>query len=122
MESAATEMIKESFSHSEIIISGNWEPQVFKPSFILCKDSQKNAIVLAISGTKYISDWITDGIGDPQQSETGEFHPGMETAAKFILDLVKDDICRELKQNPHFRMIVTGHSLGAGVAGIAVVK
>merc|ERR1712118_149272 len=42
------------------LVSCEWAPQVFNPGFVLCVDSETESVVLAIRGTLWPHDALTD--------------------------------------------------------------
>ena len=107
--------------------------EVYQPAFYILSPHDDDVIIIAIRGTMSISDCITDLLchGSPvQTSLTGthshtssmQAHHGMLESAKYILDRIKSKGLMERFVHSsdlgHKRIVVLGHSLGAGVATI----
>eukprot|EP00521_Asterionellopsis_glacialis_P008592 CAMPEP_0195285420 /NCGR_PEP_ID=MMETSP0707-20130614/3258_1 /TAXON_ID=33640 /ORGANISM="Asterionellopsis glacialis, Strain CCMP134" /LENGTH=503 /DNA_ID=CAMNT_0040344909 /DNA_START=249 /DNA_END=1760 /DNA_ORIENTATION=- len=88
-------------------------------------DHERKAIVLAIRGTFSISEIVTDleGYGVPFCG--GEAHAGMAKMARAVWNQANEAVLASFKNVPHSQeydqLIVTGHSLGAGVACLITV-
>ncbi|KAI3378956.1 hypothetical protein SNEBB_003556 [Seison nebaliae] len=98
---------------------------IFSLPFIVCIDHSLNAIIISIRGTLSMSDALTDMTAVLKKFELPDgnetfLHSGMYTSANSILNqLSKSDIIESLlKSYLNYRLIVTGHSLGGGVAAI----
>merc|ERR1740129_571420 len=80
-----------------------------------------------IRGTLSAEDALTDVMAnagtDNKFSDVGSFcgasfHLGILQAAKWIATQVREALLTAAKANPSYRLVITGHSLGAGVAAI----
>ncbi|XP_050581951.1 diacylglycerol lipase-beta-like isoform X1 [Bombus affinis] len=91
--------------------------------FCVIADQNKNNIVIIIRGSLSLRDLITDIAagsnvfvceGIPSNSHA---HSGMITAARLILKKLDDNKVLERAFNtyPHYDLVITGHSLGAGI-------
>lgn len=88
------------------------------------KDSagRKN-VVLAIRGTYTPSGLIIDAAAYSTKFCDGVLaHAGIAKRANTLWDFVKDTIVQELKRNPEYDLVITGHSLGAGAAALIAFK
>lgn len=87
-----------------------------KPVFTFIKKGTSYSI--AVRGSTDDSDWDTDfQLGQSDmifQGIKGKAHIGMFNAAKDIISLIHTKI----PTDPNAQILVTGHSLGAGVAGL----
>jgi predicted lipase len=80
-----------------------------------------NTLIISFAGSKNIEDWITDLDYETKKpsftnDESIKAHSGMLTMYEGIRDkirLVIDDTCNE-----NTMVVITGHSLGAGLASI----
>ena len=97
------------------------------PGHAIILDHSKKAIVLTIRGSISNLDWITNSqaeyiehtIYGPNNTQfNGLVHKGILRAAKSIWDGTRDTIMQALESNPGYKLVVTGHSLGAGTAGM----
>jgi hypothetical protein len=105
------------------------ESQLFNPAHAICIDRSKMTVILAVRGTLSVIDCITDlkaeylpyVMLDPstrQVKARGEVHEGIYKGAQSIYYSTKDKLLSALAANPGYDLIVTGHSLGAGTAGL----
>lgn len=86
------------------------------PRHFMAVDHTRKAIVVAIRGTNSISDIITDLICENAPFAGGYAHSGMKSAAESLYTSLLPTLRAELAKRPTFSLVVTGHSLGAGVA------
>eukprot|EP00796_Vickermania_ingenoplastis_P012515 gene12515-8570_t len=114
----------------ENVLVSQWTSDIYKPVHYVAYDEKMNAVVVAIRGTQSLSDCLTDisalptpvELADtPPNSSADDFyvHGGMYESANYVLrslqyygvlDSVKEGKFKESK------VIVLGHSLGAGVS------
>ena len=75
-------------------------------------------IVVAFRGTSSMNDVVTDLLCDnvPYTWPGSTAHDGMAHAARSLFDDLSPLILGLHRQHPGYRLVVTGHSLGAGVA------
>ena len=86
------------------------------PKFVLFLDNQKEAIVLAIRGTSSETDVIIDLMCDAMEFLDGYAHKGICEGAAMVMNEVKEAFIEAIDKYPNHKVIVTGHSLGAGTA------
>jgi hypothetical protein len=102
--------------------------QMYKPAYAVIVDDTTNTIVVAIRGTANIRDALTDLVCEPLQLAPGELrigtvharyvHEGMWRAATRLADELAPTVWKELEERPNHNLLVIGHSLGAGTAGL----
>lgn len=85
-------------------------------------DRRKSAIVLALRGTYTLSGLKTDAAAYSRPFCNGVAHAGIADRTDKIWEHLKVKIVDLLKANPGFNFVVTGHSLGAGVAVLLALK
>ncbi|MES1912992.1 MAG: hypothetical protein MHM6MM_005230 [Cercozoa sp. M6MM] len=105
-----------------------------RPGHYLLRDETLRAVVLVIRGTSQFEDVVTDvtcedipfeGFG--LQGDTHLVHAGMAACAEWFDRNVKQDVLGALNQEKrrsgeNWRVILTGHSLGAGAAALTAAK
>lgn len=107
----------------------NEESKLFHPVHAICIDRSQMTVVLAIRGTLSVIDCITDlkaeylpfTLTDPysrQERAVGSVHEGIFKGAQNVYNSTKDRILDLMTDYPSFDLIITGHSLGAGTAGL----
>jgi len=89
------------------------------------KPSQSEVVVtLVVRGTKHIADFLQDGLLEPEEYRGGYAHSGIlasgKNLAKQYLPKLKD--LHDITQRDKIRVILIGHSLGAGAAAIAAME
>ena len=93
--------------------------------FISVKENQTGfkSVVLAIRGTYTPSGLLID-VAEAESKPycDGLAHSGMADRADWLWDDVKDTICELLMNHPGYDLVITGHSLGAGVATLLALK
>jgi sn1-specific diacylglycerol lipase len=82
-------------------------------------------VVIAIRGTLSFYDALTDLTIESEEIEVGDVqeakaHRGILQAAKYIQMMIDRNglLVRALAKTPGYRLVITGHSLGAGAAAI----
>ncbi|KAI8920928.1 hypothetical protein DFJ77DRAFT_425933 [Powellomyces hirtus] len=99
-------------------------PSLIAPVHYLVVDAKTEAVVVSLRGTLGLSDLITDLTSSYSSFTTsdghvGKVHAGMlESAEKVARGPVRDAVMEALKKHPTFSLVLTGHSLGGGVAAL----
>lgn len=86
------------------------------PRYFVAMDHAHRSIVVAIRGTNSISDIITDLICENEPFAGGYAHAGMKSSAETLLASLVPKLRQVADEHPRYGIVVTGHSLGAGVA------
>jgi hypothetical protein len=102
--------------------------QMYKPAYAVMVDDATSTVVVAIRGTANIRDALTDLVCEPRQMTHGELpvgavnakyvHDGMWRAATRLAKDLAPTVWKELEERPNHKLMVIGHSLGAGTAGL----
>ena len=95
------------------------DPDPTMPKHFVLVDPSRKAVVLAIRGTASIEDALTDCQCRGAPFLTGLAHEKFAAFAKSIVDRTYGRIVKYIKANDIHQVILTGHSLGAGVASLA---
>lgn len=91
---------------------------ILKPAYCIAVDDAKCYVILSIRGTYAATDVLTDLQPHSEQFEGGHAHSGMLSAARWILDNEADNLQMLLTENPGYKLVVAGHSLGAGAGSL----
>ncbi|KAI9203524.1 Alpha/Beta hydrolase protein [Polychytrium aggregatum] len=114
-----------------LLIHFNEANNLFKSPYMIIFDHEWQCVVIAIRGTYSITDILVDmhfaeaplDIPELPEGKHG-CHPGMlRTSLNILEDITKEDRLRKILLDPdseysHYNLVVTGHSLGAGIAAL----
>lgn len=78
-------------------------------------------IIVSIRGTQSELDVLRDLVIQPSSLEGGLVHSGMREEANDVITILKPIIDMQLILHPNYKVVFTGHSLGAGSAAIATL-
>lgn len=92
------------------------------PNFFIADDRATNAIVLSIRGTKTPADVMTDLVCRTAPFLAGEAHAGMLGSADKVMVHAVPILRALIVKHPTRKIVVVGHSLGAGVAVLATLR
>ncbi|CAI8058323.1 Diacylglycerol lipase-alpha [Geodia barretti] len=115
-----------------------FENEYFECPYLLCVDHAMKAVVVCVRGTLSFKDVLTDitvsvkkltkeDVGDKFNVPGAYVHRGMYRTAKGIRDQLlspdKPILTNTLGdyEKDHYRLVIVGHSLGAGVASILAI-
>jgi sn1-specific diacylglycerol lipase len=107
------------------IMYASFENDLYRSPFLVCLDHKMQSVVISIRGTLSMQDIITDLIATTEPIEfpghpTFLVHKGMFKSALWVKDKLDElellDTCFE--KVSRYGLVVTGHSLGSGVACI----
>ena len=100
---------------------------VYEPIYYLMVDKHEKKIVLSVRGTTSVADIVTDldGTAEPVSRNIdegtiieGRVHAGMKIAAQDLKKQVHDQLIAKCQQFKDYQVIITGHSLGAGICSL----
>jgi len=88
------------------------------PKHFVALDDETRSIIVAIRGTASIQDAVLDLYCEPKwDSFLGEYaHSGILASAYATLRSVNATLHTAISRYPYYRLVLTGHSLGAGVS------
>lgn len=90
---------------------------MFEPAYVLSVDTENDTLILAIRGSFETADFITDGAGDTIEFLDGfHAHEGVARSAKYLHATLRSKMAATLDGIAVRRVVVLGHSLGAGCA------
>ena len=84
-------------------------------------DHLTQTVVVAIRGTASLKDVIIDScaVPAPVMEGKGHGHEGISEATQKLLETVVPALAKALEKRPGYKIVFTGHSLGAGMAIMA---
>ncbi|KAJ3071496.1 hypothetical protein HDU98_005235 [Podochytrium sp. JEL0797] len=88
-------------------------------------DRVANVVVVALRGTLALNDILTDLKFDYADFMGHKVHSGMLRSASLMYRkgaAVREAVRQALEENPSYGLVVTGHSLGAGVAALLALR
>ncbi|TPX56879.1 hypothetical protein PhCBS80983_g04230 [Powellomyces hirtus] len=100
------------------IIDAKYESDEDCPAFFLALDKENWKIVVAIRGTASLHDAIVDLKMDCEPFLGGYAHQGMAHLSHKLLERILPNLTALQRIHPNFDLIITGHSLGAGIASL----
>lgn len=103
--------------------------QIYEIPFFVALDHKREAVLVAVRGTLSLKDVLTDLSAECENltvegmSGTCYAHKGISQAANYIYKkLVNDGILSQaFNIAPEYKLVITGHSLGAGTASLLAV-
>ncbi len=100
------------------IVAADWVTLPFSPASYVAVDREGATVVLAIRGTVSTGDLLTDAVSTSTPFLGGWAHSGMVMSAYQVCKTQLPAAAAALVNNPGYAFLVTGHSMGAGVAAI----
>jgi hypothetical protein len=106
----------------EDILLSHWRNYPFRPCHYVAIDRVNTCVVISIRGTLEIGDLLSDLAAHPMEVELGGVdgwvHPGILAAASYIHCTTEAALKEAAKKCPGWPVLITGHSLGGGVAAL----
>ncbi len=91
----------------------------FRCCYYIVKHRERKEVIVCIRGTLSIQDCLIDLVASAVPFMEGYVHKGMLRTAKNMLEEIKTHLAAALRTvDEDYRVVVTGHSLGAGVSSI----
>eukprot|EP00041_Stephanoeca_diplocostata_P028490 m.809768 g.809768 ORF g.809768 m.809768 type:complete len:554 (+) comp23383_c1_seq32:219-1880(+) len=97
---------------------------LYAPGYVIALDHATASVVVVIRGTMRVQDAVTDLVcsiapmDDVADLGPDGAHDGMLKSAKRLSVIVLPKVQDALTAHPKYRVVLTGHSLGAGVASL----
>ena len=92
------------------------------PKFAVAVDHESARVVWAIRGTQSLNDALIDAICDEEPFLDGFAHKGILRGAKRVMALGLPVVKDALRANPGYKLLITGHSLGAGTSELLALE
>ncbi|XP_047693689.1 diacylglycerol lipase-beta isoform X2 [Prionailurus viverrinus] len=107
----------------------SFHDKVYELPFLVALDHRKESVVVAVRGTMSLQDILTDLSAESEDLnlECGvqdcSAHKGISQAARYVYQrLINDGILSQaFSIAPEYRLVVVGHSLGAGAAALLAI-
>ncbi|XP_049760285.1 diacylglycerol lipase-beta [Elephas maximus indicus] len=104
----------------------SFHDQVYELPFLVALDHRKESVVVAVRGTMSLQDILTDLSAESETIDLGcevqdcVAHKGISQAARYVYRrLINDGILSQaFSIAPEYRLVLVGHSLGAGAAAL----
>ncbi|XP_077979551.1 diacylglycerol lipase-beta-like [Glandiceps talaboti] len=107
------------------IIYCSFHNKVYEIPFFVAIDHSQLAVVISIRGSLSLRDALTDMTAEcsPVEVDSGEeikAHKGILQAAKYIRNILENEhvLERAFREAPDYKVVIVGHSLGAGAAAL----
>ena len=98
------------------VVDAEWRGTEFSPSSFVAVDSRKKRVILSIRGTWEIHDALTDVSSASVKFLNGWAHGGIIVSAWQVVKRMLPAAAAAMAERAGFEFMVTGHSLGGGVA------
>lgn len=114
---------EDSNAKSDVIVTSNGST-ISHPPLFLVRHEETKSIVLCIRGTWNIQDFIVDFKCYASEWGLGKAHEGIALISNALLadESLNTAITTALKENPEYRLVAVGHSLGAGIASLLTIN
>ena len=89
--------------------------------YYLCADHEQENIVLTLRGTMGLSDALTDFTCSYTDFKGYKVHQGMLECALKLQKIILPDVEAALEKFDGYNLVLTGHSLGGGIAGMLAI-
>lgn len=110
----------------EDIVMAEWRSSVFRPCHYVAVDRARRRLVLVVRGSLELSDIATDLTARPIEFDfggglQGHVHQGLMSAATYVHLNTAQALRTAAERFAGWPLLVTGHSLGAGVAALLLL-
>jgi len=117
MHAKATEACARSCEiETKDVVDAEWSGTEFSPSSFVAVDRAAGKVVLSVRGTWEFHDALTDVSSESVKFLNGWAHSGMVASAWQVLKRMLPAVARSMRKHSGYEFLVTGHSMGGGVA------
>ncbi|XP_020029481.2 diacylglycerol lipase-beta isoform X1 [Castor canadensis] len=107
----------------------SFHDRVYELPFLVALDHRKESVVVAVRGTMSLQDILTDLSAESEnldleiELQDCVAHKGISQAARYVYRrLINDGILSQaFSVAPEYRLVIVGHSLGAGAAALLAI-
>jgi hypothetical protein len=104
------------------ILMSHWRSSPYRPCHYVAIDDAARCIVLSVRGSLEIGDLLSDLSAHPMEvylaGQQGWVHQGILAAATYIHCTTRAALSEASRRRPGWPLLLTGHSLGGGVAAL----
>ncbi len=100
------------------LVSSFWGSRDFYPGNYVVVDHCSQMVVWGIRATLCPEDVVIDVMADPAPFLTGQGHQGMVSAVGRLMQETWTTVEDALQRYPSYQLLITGHSLGGGMAAM----
>ncbi|QCD93040.1 sn1-specific diacylglycerol lipase alpha [Vigna unguiculata] len=112
--------------HEDDVLYSERTSRFLKPAFTVIRDQESKCLLVFIRGTRSIKDTLIDTlcayVSFDHNMVSGHAHRGMVVVADWISKHCIPVLLEALRQYPHFKIKIVGHSLGGGTAALLTHK
>eukprot|EP00667_Euglena_gracilis_P006172 EG_transcript_6220 len=106
----------------EDVVGADWAGSIFRPCYFIVWDHRTESIVVSVRGTLSTHDIITDIVAEYAPYEIGPVkgfaHRGILQGAMALANDLLPLLLEATALRPGYRVVFTGHSLGAGISAL----
>lgn len=95
---------------------------VVSPRCIILADHEHHELLLVVRGTASLLDFCTDLCLQNESFLDGQGHRGMVHATTWLVRHLRSDLQKLSEKYPDYKLVATGHSLGAAVAAMSALQ
>ncbi|CAM9689261.1 unnamed protein product [Ectocarpus fasciculatus] len=85
-------------------------------TYFVAVDHASRSVVVSIRGTYSFTDTMVDLLCNTVDFAGGKAHQGISQSAVRVWTAVKGEVEKQLREHSDYKLVLTGHSLGAGTA------
>jgi sn1-specific diacylglycerol lipase len=111
------------------IVYANFTNKIYETPFYVAVDHKHQSVIVALRGTLSLEDALTDMMVNTDvvsvitDVNEAKAHSGILRAATYVANILsqKNVLQMAFDKAPGYQLVITGHSLGAGTAGLLAV-
>ena len=105
----------------EDIKVAKWTSSDYHPAHYIAVDHKTTSIIISVRGSFHVKDALVDLIASASPFKNGFAHTGMLECARRKLEAIQPPLNEAFKEFPEYKVVVVGHSLGAGTASLLTI-
>eukprot|EP01116_Phalansterium_solitarium_P024925 TRINITY_DN9283_c0_g1_i2.p1 TRINITY_DN9283_c0_g1~~TRINITY_DN9283_c0_g1_i2.p1 ORF type:complete len:480 (-),score=114.42 TRINITY_DN9283_c0_g1_i2:104-1543(-) len=106
----------------EDIVCSHWKNEgPCTTGHYLAYDHSTHSVVLVLRGTNHVYEIVNELVTEDVAFQGGRAHQGMLEVARRKIALLRPTLEKCFRDHPTYKLVITGHSLGAGVAVLMAI-